>query len=152
MPLYTNAENVIREHLELVANGGRPHRVTIGELNASQLASLNADRVTRGFGPLNGLVFFRGKHIYERRMLCDGYTVEDIIMQIRSAFSEHSVTNFNPKMSSLRNPIEWQDQYGNRVKDEVVLECFANHPRAEIYSVIPKGDKIKPPRTPPKEG
>lgn len=144
MPLYSNAEKIIREHLELVRLGKRPLRVTIGELSRSQLDSLNLQREKAGFEPLSGLVFFRGKHVYDRRIVDDGYTVEDVIDQIRSAFSEASTAHLSPKMSSLRNPVAREDRYGNHVKDEVALECFANHPRAELFSVIPKGDKNKP--------
>jgi hypothetical protein len=152
VPLYSNAEKVIHEHLELVRIGQRPRRVTIGELSKSQLDSLNEQRMKAGFDPLNGLVFFRGKHIYDRRIVDDCYTVEDVIDQIKSAFSEASTTHFSPKMSSLRNPVPRADRYGNQVKDEVALECFANHPRAELFSVIPKGDKKKPSRPEKTEG
>ncbi len=130
--------------MELVRIGQRPRRVTIGELSKDQLDSLNRQRQKAGFKPLNGLVFFRGKHVYDRRILDDCYTVEDVIDQIRSAFSEASTAHLSPKMSSLRNPVAREDRYGNQVKDEVALECFANHPRAELFSVIPKGDKKKP--------
>jgi hypothetical protein len=152
VPLYSNAEKVIREHLELVRLGQKPQRVTIGELSQSQLDSLNAQRKKAGFEPLNGLIFFRGKHVYARRIVDDCYTVEDVIDQIRSAFSAGSTTHLSPKMSSLRNPMPRADRYGNQVKDEVALECFANHPRAELFSVIPKGDQIKPPRPEKAEG
>jgi hypothetical protein len=30
------------------------------------------------------------------------------------------------------------------VKDLAVLECTAHHPRPELFSVMPKGDKNKP--------
>jgi hypothetical protein len=150
VPLYSNAEKTIREHLELVRLGQKPRRVTIGELSKDQLDSLNEQRKKAGFEPLNGLVFFRGKHVYERRIMDDCYTVEDVIDQIKSAFSEASTAHLSPKMSSLRNPLARPDRYGNRVHDEIALECFANHPKAELFSVIPKGDKNKP-RGPKKE-
>jgi hypothetical protein len=144
MPLYSNAEKVIAEHLELVRLGQKPRRVTIGELSKNQLDSLNEQRKKAGFDPLNGLVFFVGKHVHKSRVLGDCYTVEDIIDQIKSAFSEASTAHLSPKMSSLRNPIARGDRYGNQVHDEITLECYANHPRAELFSVIPKGDRNKP--------
>ena len=149
MPLYSNAEKVIREHLELVRLGQKPRRVTIGELSRNQLDSLNEQRKKVGFEPLNGLVFFAGKHVYKSRILGDCYSIEDVIDQINSAFSEASTAHLSPKMSSLRNPLARADRYGNKVRDEVTLECFANHPRAELFSVIPKGD-VKKPRCPEK--
>lgn len=144
MPLYSNAEKVIREHLELVRAGQKPRRVTIGELSKGQLESLNAQREKAGLSPLNGRIFFVGKHVYKRRILGDGYTVDDVIDQIRSAFSEASTAHLNPKLSSLKNPIARADRYGNQVRDEIVLECSAKHPNAELFSVIPKGDVKKP--------
>ena len=146
MPLYSNAKTVIRAHLELVQNGQKPKRVTIGELSEKQLKSLNEQRNKAGFEPLNGLIFFVGKHVYQSRIVGDGYSIDDVIDQIESAMSEASTAHLNPKMSSLRNPKARGDRYGNQVKDECALECFANHPRAELFSVIPKGDKNKPPR------
>lgn len=146
MPLYSNAEAIIREHLDLVVRGIKPRRITIAELTREQLTALNAERVSHGFKEINGLVFFRGSHIYVSRILRDGYTVEDVIDQIRSAFSEHATVHFSPKMSSLRNPVARPDRYGNKVNDECALECFANHPKSELFSVIPKGDRNKPPK------
>lgn len=150
VPLYSNAEKVIRDHLELVRLGQKPKRVTIGELSKAQLDSLNAQRLKAGFDPLNGLIFFVGKHVYKSRILGDCYTVDDVIDQIRSAFSEASTAHLSPKLSSLRNPVPRADRYGNQVRDELALECFANHPRAELFSVIPKGDTKKP-KCPEKE-
>ena len=144
MPLYSNAEKVIREHLELVRLGQKPLRVTIGELSRGQLDSLNEQRKKAGFDPLNGLIFFRGMHVHKSRILEDCYTVDDVVDQIKSAFSEASTAHLSPKMSSLRNPVPRADRYGNQVRDEIALECFANHPRAELFSVIPKGDSNKP--------
>ena len=130
--------------------------MTIGELSKVQLDSLNRQRSKAGLAPLNGLVCFVGRHVYQSRIVGDCYTAEDVVDQIKSAFSEASTAHLSPKMSSLRNPLPRADRYGNQVRDECVLECFAHHPRAELFSVIPKGDKNKPPRPtksggPPKE-
>jgi hypothetical protein len=35
---------------------------------------------------------------------------------------------------------------GNLVHDEAILECSKYRPNPDIFSVIPKGDKIKPPK------
>jgi hypothetical protein len=44
----------------------------------------------------------------------------------------------------LENPYPRADRYGNTVKDRAILECSARHPKPELFSVIPKGDRIKP--------
>lgn len=50
----------------------------------------------------------------------------------------------NGKMTALKNSTKRADRYGNSVRDEVVLECSRKYPKAELYSVVPRGDKIKP--------
>ena len=50
----------------------------------------------------------------------------------------------NPKMTILQNRSARADRYGNLVKDLAVLECTSRHPRPELFSVIPKGDLIRP--------
>jgi len=47
-------------------------------------------------------------------------------------------------MTVLQNPKKREDGYGNRVSDQAILECTTRFPYAELYSAIPKGDKIKP--------
>jgi hypothetical protein len=47
-------------------------------------------------------------------------------------------------MSAIKNPTERADRYGNQVRDEAVFECSTKHPRAELFSVVARGDKIKP--------
>jgi hypothetical protein len=44
----------------------------------------------------------------------------------------------------MQNPNARDDGYGNQVFDRAVFEMTAKKPRAELYSVIPKGDKLKP--------
>nr|AKN38780.1 hypothetical protein [Vibrio splendidus] len=36
------------------------------------------------------------------------------------------------------------DAYGNTIIDNGILELMSRKPKAELFSVIPKGDKIKP--------
>lgn len=46
--------------------------------------------------------------------------------------------------SRIDNPIPRADRYGNLVKDRGIFEMTAKKPRAELFSVMPKGDNIKP--------
>jgi hypothetical protein len=146
VPLYPDVENIIRQNLERIEAGEKPPFVAVGRLTDKQHASLNAylQSLSR---PLleNPEIVYMGRHHYESRRK-DGYTTDDMIVQIRSALDTNSVvpTDSISKMSSLRNPNPRADGYGNKVNDQAVFELTHKKPRAELYSVIPKGDKIKP--------
>ena len=47
-------------------------------------------------------------------------------------------------MTTLENPLGRADGYGNTVHDRAVFECTTKKPRAELFSVMPKGDSRKP--------
>jgi hypothetical protein len=49
-------------------------------------------------------------------------------------------------MTALEAGERRNDGYGNMVRDRAILELTQRKPRAELYSVMPKGDTIKPPR------
>ena len=87
---------------------------------------------------------FVGKHIYQSRVLRDGYTIDDVIEQISSALLPDSVVFANKVMTGLQNPRLRADAYGNQVKDLAVFECTTRYPRPELFSVMPKGDRIRP--------
>jgi len=146
MPLYQNAVDLIRANFGEVAQGNKPKGVAIGILTDKQLKSINQVRTDRvpPLPPVIGEVIFYGKHLYKSRVLCDGYTVEDVIDQIVSAMDAAAVFVHSPKMTLLQNQVGRADRYGNTVKDLAVFECTARHPRPELFSVMPKGDMIKP--------
>lgn len=73
------------------------------------------------------------------------YTTEDVIVQIVSALSADAVVMANVKTTALESATRREDGYGNMVRDRAVLELTQRKPRAELYSVIPKGDTNKPP-------
>jgi hypothetical protein len=74
--------------------------------------------------------------------LRDGYTEEDLLKQIFSAMWERSVVRLSPKMTVLENPVRRADGYHACVLDQAVLECTGRYPNPELYSTIPKGDKL----------
>jgi hypothetical protein len=143
MPLFENALDTIRANLEALDRKERVRLVSIGTLTDSQLAAINGYRDNHGLPPISGEIVFIGSHIHKRRIVEDGYTIEDVLDQIISAFDPNS-TVINGKMSAIKNPTERADRYGNQVRDEVVFECSTKHPRAELFSVVARGDKIKP--------
>ena len=95
-------------------------------------------------------VVFIGRRIYESRVVRDGYAVDDVVDQIASGMESASVVLKTPTMTSMENLVPRKDRYGNPVRDRIVFECSARYPRPELYSVVPKGDRIEPKR-PPKD-
>lgn len=89
---------------------------------------------------------FHGLHLYRSRCERDGYTIDQVLEQILSAFSESSVIEFSAESSLLRNPVGRIDHHGDLVHDEAVFECTARYPYADLYSVIPKGDAKRKPK------
>lgn len=144
MPLYHDAERLIRANLDVIKNGRKAQAVIIGRLTDKQLTALNEERKRRNLPSMVAEVVFIGRHIYESRILQDGYTIDDVVKQIACAMAENSAFHANPKMNALVCQTERGDGYGNRVRDTAVFECTARYPRPELYSVIPKGDAVKP--------
>jgi hypothetical protein len=146
MPLYENGAGLIGTNLEQIRAGVRAKLVAIGSLTPDQLAAINKKRAIRSFPPVVAEVVFIGKHIYESRIAKDGYTIGDVIEQITSAMQASSKVLDSEKMTALEAVVAREDKYGNCVKDRIVLECMTRYPRPELFSVVPKGDKIKPKR------
>jgi len=148
MPLYRNAVDLIRANLGQIAMGNKPQGVVIGCLTDRQLVEINQARAAHHppLPPVVGEVLFYGKHMFKSRVMRDGYTVEDVVDQIASAMDAAAVFVHAPNMTTLQNRTGRRDRYGNIVKDLAVFECSARHPRPEPFSVMPKGDAIKPKR------
>lgn len=147
MPLNNNARDILRASLEMLAQGERPLVTTIGFLTVNQHADINACRTNYGLSKLvSPEVVFLGRHLYESRAIKDGYSIDDILDQIESAMSDVAIVIATHKMTALRNTTTRNDRYGNQVIDEAVFELTQHRPKAELYSVIPKGDRKKPPR------
>lgn len=147
MPLYPSAERLIRGNFAIIKRGGKPRPVTIGYLTDAQLNAINANRLGRNFSAIDKEILFVGTHVYESRIIRDGYTEEDLLIQITSAMSEQCLFAPTIKMTALINLVKRDSGYGCLVNDEATLECSSKFPKAELYSVIPRGDqKCKPAR------
>lgn len=94
--------------------------------------------------PITAEVLFFGWHVYKSRIIRDGYRIAVVIDQIESAMKSGSVVLDSKHMTAIENPTPRADAYGNMVKDRAVFECTTHHPRPELFSVMPKGDTIKP--------
>ncbi len=146
MPLYPHALALIRANLEEIAKGNRVKPVAIGNLTERQLGAINQARQARS-NPLPVViaeVLFFGKHMYQSRVVQDGYTIDDLLDQIASAMDSTAAFIPTSKAAAIQNHTRRLDRYGNMVQDMAIFECTTRHPRPELFSVIPKGD------TPPK--
>ncbi|MGA2572174.1 MAG: hypothetical protein ABSF23_16830 [Terracidiphilus sp.] len=144
MPLNPNAKDLIRRNLEAIHAGQRVPRVVIGRLTRMQIEAINAQQRAENLPLSIDEVVFVGRHIHKRRMGEDGYGIEDVVDQIESAMAEESQVLTNKYMTAIRNPVPRKDRFGNFVNDEAILECTRYRPYPDLFSVMPKGDKIKP--------
>jgi hypothetical protein len=146
MPLYENAAALVRANLETIQSGRKARAVAIGTLTDVQLEAINQHRLAHNaFLPLIvAEVVFIGAHVYRGRIEREHYTIDDVVAHIVSAMSEASAFIGNLPMQAIENPTPRKDRLGNTIHDRAVFECMSRHPRPELYSVIPKGDHIKP--------
>jgi hypothetical protein len=144
MPLNPDAKDLIRRNLESIHAGQRVPRVAIGRLTRVQIEAINAQQMSEDLPLSIDEVVFVGRHIYKRRIVEDGYGIEDTVDQIESALAEESQVLTNKYMTAIRNPNPRKDRFGNLVNDEAILECTRYRPYPDLFSVMPKGDKIRP--------
>jgi len=148
MPLYDEAFALIRANLEELKTGNKVSKfrraVAVGTLTKVQLEALNQQRQLPLYPPMIEEVVFIGSHIYNSRIEEDGYTIDDVLDQIASAMDSISVVHAGPGMTAMQNLSPRADRYGNFVRDKLILECSGRYPRPELFSVMPKGDRIKP--------
>lgn len=144
MPLYENAAARIRENLTKLQSGDKVPLIAIGYLTDEQFKKMNTLRDALDLHKLEqNEIIFIGRHLYNSRVK-DGYTIDDMIDQITSAMSVTSVINITEAWSRIDNITPRADRYGNLVMDRGVFEMTSKKPRAELYSVMPKGDRNKP--------
>lgn len=116
----------------------------IGFFTEKQFKDINRERNNRELHLLeSNEILFMGRHLYNSRSR-DGYSIEDMILQIVSSLSENAAVIVTNKMSAMRNPTQRQDGYTNLVNDQAIFEMTARKPKAELFSVVPKGDNVKP--------
>jgi hypothetical protein len=142
MPLYTDAVQLIRANLEQIAQGKKVRAIAIGTLTERQLGAINLSRASRA-NPLPVViaeVLFLGQHIYNSRVIRDGYTIDDVIDQIVSAMDSTATFIPTSRAAAIQNHAKRLDRYGSMVQDMAIFECTTRHPRPELFSVMPKGD------------
>lgn len=144
MPIAIDAKDRIRANLVSTSQGHRVEIITIGSFTIPQFARINEVRIALELHPLElNEILFMGRHLYKSRA-ADNYTIDDMVAQIESALCEAAVVSMSKFMSCVQNPVAREDGYGNQVFDRAVFEMTARKPRAELFSVMPKGDVVKP--------
>lgn len=144
MPLYQGAATSIFENLCTIARGERAPMIAIGFFTETQFSGLNIQRAAVGLHLLeDNEVLFIGKHLFLSRTR-DGYCIDDIIEQIVSAMEPCSIPQTDKIVTFIQNPNGRLDGYGNSVNDRAVFEMTNRKPKAELFSVMPKGDYKKP--------
>lgn len=153
MPIYEGIKDTLKLHLEIIEAGGKPPVIAIGELTQPQHDEINIHRAAEKLPPLESReIVYMGRHHYKSRVVEDGYHIDDLLQQIINGLSHDSSFKKNPRKphgTVLVNPIPRDDGYGNQVTDNAVLELTSRKPRAELFSVIPKGDTNKPKKRTP---
>jgi hypothetical protein len=144
VPVFQGLEEAIENQLARVGKGERVPLIVIGKFTEKQFTDINVGRVAFDLHELaqNEIVFI-GRHLFESRAK-DGYSVGDMVTQILSALADEAEAEIDRMVSYIQNPTPRADGYGNTVLDRAVFEMTARKPRAELYSVIPKGDERKP--------
>lgn len=150
MPLYAGIIDELRRHLAEIMAGRKVPLLEIGQLTTEQHLRLNELRNGAGLpGAESPGIVYIGRHHVESRCL-QGYTLEDLLLQIDAATAHDAEPLFQGKMTSLRSIRLRSDGYGCQVRDQAVLEMTARKPRVEVFSVIPKGDGRVPKTTKPR--
>lgn len=145
MPLYENALDTIRQNLEILAIGGRPKFQVIGYFTEQQFTEINDFRARNELHLLEkNEILYMGRHHYNSRAVRDGYKISDLVRQIESALAEQSRVVIAERMTAIQSVTPRDDGYGNTVFDRAVFELTSKKPRAELFSVIPKGDHNRP--------
>ncbi len=143
MPLYADGLKKIRRNLLQVQAGQKPWVAKVGFFAAEQITTINEARIAMGFPALRPEILFHGSHLFDSRCVKNPYTIDQVLEQIRSAFSEFSVVDPSRPSVVIRNPNKRIDHNGIAVNDEAVFECSGRQPYADLYSVVPNGDGLK---------
>lgn len=140
MPLYANGLELIRVNLELIQSGERPKVVSVGYLTAQQHQDINTIRAASGMPLLaEPIVLFMGGHLYRSRN-ADGYSIAEMLVMIEHSMDATAQAHATKRFTGLQGKTSRQDAYGNTITDLAVLELYSRRPKAELFSVIPKGD------------
>jgi hypothetical protein len=139
LPLFADGLKKIRNSLQLVEEGKYSPFVKIGIFTPEQLDLINEQRAEEELEPIDAIIIFNGKHLYKSRCVDNGYTIDEVLEQIESAFCITAEVCHNGS-TVIANRIERIDKDGHAIRDEAVFECSQRYPSPILFSVIPRGD------------
>jgi hypothetical protein len=144
VPLYDNAPERLTQQLERIARGERVPLVEIGYLTFQQHQHVREIRASLGLSDVESpKIVYIGQHHFSSRS-AQGYVIEDMVRQIRACIDADAEVLLFRRMTMLRSSTLRADGHGNCVRDEGIFELTRRKPRIELFSVIPKGDRISP--------
>jgi hypothetical protein len=144
VPLYNDACERIRKQLERISVGERVPPIEIGYLTFQQHQHVRELRLRAELPDVEQpIVVYIGQHHFNSRS-AQGYTIDDMLCQIRACTDPDAEVVLTKGMTILRSAVPRKDGYGNFVRDEGVFELTRRKPRIELFSVIPRGDRISP--------
>jgi hypothetical protein len=123
LPLFADGLKKVRRNLIDAKSGTKPGLVRIGVFTLEQLTIINEARRERNFQPIDQVIVFLGKHLYESRCLPDGYTMEDVLDKVASALSEFSIAG-HTRSATLSNPNERLDILRRNYYSTLCLRCI----------------------------
>lgn len=150
MPLYPDAVALVTAQLRCLERGGRVSLIVIGELTDDQFSILNKAREAALLPAVESReIVYLGRHHFNSRS-AQGYAIADMVSQVSNAVAGHATPIVTRTGTVLESGVTRDDGYGNRVRDQAVLELTARKPRVEVFSVIPRGDRNPPKTTKPR--
>lgn len=140
MPLHQDAAEAILRQLRAIREGRRVSLISIGHFTQTQHRLILTFRREHGLeGGESPEIVYLGRHHYESRSR-QGYGPDDMLRQIEAALAADSIPLLRPRMTAIQACTDRDDGRGCRVRDLAIFEMSARKPRAELFSVIPKGD------------
>ncbi len=144
VPLYDDACERIRKQFEQIARGERVPLIEIGHLTFQQHQHVRELRQRESLPDVEQpTIVYIGQHHFTSRN-AQGYTIKDMMQQIRACTYADADVILTRGMTILRAAAPRADGYGNLVRDEGVCELTRRKPRIELFSVIPRGDRMSP--------
>jgi hypothetical protein len=144
VPLYDDACDRLRRQLELIADGERVPLIEIGQLTFQQHQHVREIRASLELPDVESpaIVYIGHHHFASRR--AQGYTISDMVKQISACTDADAQVMLFRRMTMMRACSLRADGYGNWVRDDGIFELTRRKPRIELFSVIPRGDRVSP--------
>jgi hypothetical protein len=106
LPLFADGLKKIRNSLLLVQEGKHSPFVKVGSFTPEQLKLINEQRGQDDLLPIEAIIVFNGKHLYKSRCVENGYTIDEVLVQIESAFCATAEVCHDGRSTVMANQIK----------------------------------------------